>query len=92
MSEDNSPLEPFKRATTTTMRALAENDELEVSFGKGAVAVRGNSVQVPLPNIGCTEQELNASRGIGDEVALRLRYHDASVHRHHVELIDCMMT
>ncbi len=84
MSEDNSPLEPFKRATTATMRALAENDELEVSFGKGAVSVRGNSVQVPLPNIGCTEQELNASRGIGDEVALRLRYHDASVHRHHV--------
>ena len=84
MSEDNSPLEPFKRATTATMRALAENDELEVSFGKGAVSVRGNSVQVPLPNIGCTEQELNASRGIGDEVALRLRSADASVPRHHV--------
>ena len=62
MNEDSSPLEPFKRATTATMRALAENDELEVSFGKGAVSVRGNSVQVPLPNIGCTEQELNASR------------------------------
>ena len=84
MSEDGGPLEPFKRATTATMRALAENEELEVSFGKGAVSVRGNSVQVPLPNIGCTENELNASRGIGDEVALRLRYHDTSVHRHHV--------
>ena len=63
------------------MRALAENDELDVTFGKGAVSVRGNTVQVPLPNVGCTEQELNATRGVGDEVALKMRYHNSSVHR-----------
>lgn len=65
------------------MRALAENDELDVAFGKGAVSVRGNSVQVPLPNVGCTDDELNAVRGVGDEVALKMRYHDSAVHRHH---------
>ena len=36
MSEVENPLEPFKRAMTATMRALAEDEELEVSFGPGA--------------------------------------------------------
>jgi cobaltochelatase CobT len=80
MSEDESPLEPFKRATTATMRALAENDELEVTFGQGTAAGRGNRVKVPLPSLGCTEEELNAVRGAGDEYALRLKHHDDAVH------------
>ena len=81
VSDEDHPLEPFKRATVATMRALAENDELEVTFGKGAVTVRGHSVEVPLPTVGCSEQELNAIRGMGDEVALKLRYHDTVAHR-----------
>ena len=81
MSEEDHPLEAFKRATVATMRALAEDDELEVTFGKGAATVRGHSVEVPVPTVGCSEQELNAIRGIGDEVALKLRYHDTVAHR-----------
>ena len=49
MSEEEHPLEPFKRATTATIRAIAENDELEVTFGQGPPTVRGNRVRVPLP-------------------------------------------
>ena len=82
MNEDN-PLEPFKRAVTATMRAIAENDELEVTFGKGNPFLRGNSAHVPLPNLGCTQAEIDAVRGVGDEFALRQRYHDDSVHRAH---------
>ena len=74
-------LETYKRATTATLRAIAENDELEVTYGKGAAGLRGSSIHVPLPNAGCTDQELNAVRGIGDEFALRMRYHDDAVHR-----------
>ena len=74
-------LETYKRATTATLRALAENDELEVTYGKGAAGLRGLSMHVPLPNAGCSEQELNAVRGIGDEFALKMRYHDDAVHR-----------
>ena len=81
VSDEDHPLEPFKRATVATMRAIAENDELEVTFGKGAATVRGQSVEVPLPTVGCSEQELNAIRGMGDEVALKLRYHDTVAHR-----------
>ena len=78
---DDEPLETYKRATTATLRALAENDELEVTYGKGAAGLRGSSIHVPLPNLGCSAEELNAIRGIGDEYALKLRYHDAAVHR-----------
>ncbi len=75
-----NPLEPFKRATTATMRALAEDDELEVSFGQGTPSARGNRVRLPLPTIGCDDAEINAVRGAGDELALRIRHHDDKVH------------
>ena len=80
MPDRDEPYETYKRATTATLRAIAENDELEVTFGKGAAGLRGASIHVPLPNLGCTEQELNAIRGIGDEFALKLRHHDEAVH------------
>ena len=81
MTEPDETLEVYKRATSATLRALAENDELDVTFGKGAAGVRGNNIHVPLPNLGCSEEELNALRGVGDEFALKFRYHDESVHR-----------
>ena len=83
MNKEESPLEPFKRATTATMRAIAEDDQLDVTFGKGNPFLRGNAAHVPLPNIGCSQAELNAVRGVGDEFALRRRYHNDAVHRAH---------
>ena len=80
MSEADSPLEPFKRATTATMRALAENEELEVTFGPGAPSARGQRMRVPLPTVGCSEEEVNAVRGVGDQFALRLKHHDDTLH------------
>jgi cobaltochelatase CobT len=80
-NEADNPLETFKRAMTATMRALAENDELDVTFGAGLPSVAGNRVRVPLPSVGSSEQEVNVVRGMGDELALRMRYHDERLHR-----------
>lgn len=80
MSDAEHPLEPFKRATTATIRAIAGDDELEVTFGQGAPSVRGNRIRVPLPNVGASADEVNTVRGMGDDFALRLRYHDAGEH------------
>ena len=80
MNEADSPLEPFKRATTATMRALAEDDELEVTFGPGAPSVRGNRIRVPLPAMGSSDEQINAVRGVGDQFALTLRHHDDKLH------------
>ncbi len=80
MDDQEHPLEPFKRATTATIRAIAGNAELEVSFGQGPPSARGNRIRVPLPAIGSSQEELNAVRGMGDEFALKIRFHDDAVH------------
>ncbi len=80
MSDAENPLEPFKRAMTATMRALAEDDELEVTFGPGAPSARGNRMRVPLPTVGCSVDEVNSVRGVGDQFALKMRHHDPTLH------------
>ncbi|MEE4300779.1 MAG: cobaltochelatase subunit CobT [Pseudomonadales bacterium] len=79
-SDADEPLEPFKRATIATMRALAGDDELEVAFGQGTPTLRGNRARVPLPQIGSTAAEVSAVRGIADAFALRIAHHDAGLH------------
>ena len=80
MSDREDPFDPFKRAMTATIRAIAANKEIEVSFGKGTASVQGGNIQIPLPAIGCTDSELDATRGIGDEIALKIKYHDEGLH------------
>ena len=80
-NDSEHPLEPFKRATVATMRALSEKGELQVAFAAGAPALHGGQAQLPLPAPGCSEAELNAARGMGDELALRLKFHDQDLHR-----------
>ena len=86
LEQDDSPLETFKRATVATMRAIAEDEELEVAFTQGNVTVQSANVNLPLPQIGCSEEDLNALRGVGDEIALKMRYHDSSVHMRHIPI------
>ncbi|MEE3108654.1 MAG: cobaltochelatase subunit CobT, partial [Pseudomonadota bacterium] len=74
------PLEAFKRATTATMRALAGNDELEVTFGQGAPMLRGERARVPLPPANADGAQINAVRGVADAFALRLAHHDEALH------------
>ena len=80
MSDADNPLDPFRRATTATIRAIAGNDELDVTFGAGPPVVRGGVLRLPLPAVGARQSEIDAVRGVGDEFALRFRHHDASLH------------
>ncbi len=80
MNEVDNPLEPFKRATTATIRAIACDDELEVTFGPGAPAAHGSKLRLPLPAMGASSSEIDAVRGVGDEFALRFRHHNARLH------------
>ena len=45
MNDSEHPLEPFKRATTATIRAIAEDEGLEVTFGQGPAVMRGNILE-----------------------------------------------
>ncbi|MGC6512075.1 MAG: cobaltochelatase subunit CobT [Parvibaculales bacterium] len=82
MSEE--PIEKFKRALGQTMRSLAENNELDVSFGTDRPSLAGNRARLPLPPRDLPDHERTVVRGFADSLALNKAHHDsrlAATHR-----------
>ncbi len=77
-----SPVEPFKRALTFAARTIAEDPELQVTFGAETPGVRGDTIRLPLPSRDLQAGEVSRIRGLSDAYSLRLRHHDDSTHRH----------
>ncbi|MDZ5699102.1 cobaltochelatase subunit CobT [Chelativorans sp. M5D2P16] len=75
-----APLDPFKRAVTSCVRAIAGNHELEVTFSKDKPALAGNRVRLPEPSRKPTAEALQVTRGLGDSMALRHACHDVRLH------------
>ena len=80
MAEDDTPAETLKRATTACLRAIAERDDVTVSFGGEPPGVAGTRARLPAPSRLPTVDEVAKMRGAADAIALRLRYHDAELH------------
>jgi cobaltochelatase CobT len=80
MAENETPLEIFKRATAATVRALAEREDVTVSYGAEPAAAAGTRVRLPLPARDLSHAEAAPVRGAADAAALKLRYHDAALH------------
>jgi cobaltochelatase CobT len=80
MTQAFSPTEIFKRATASTLRAIAERDDLTVGFGPEPAGVAGTRVKLPNPARDLPADEAAQLRGAADSLALRLRYHDDAVH------------
>ena len=76
-----SPVEPFKRALTFAARTIAEDPELQVSFGAEAPGVRGDTIRLPQPSREMQAGEVSRIRGLSDAYSLRLRHHDDNTHR-----------
>jgi cobaltochelatase CobT len=76
-----SPTEPFKRAVTGCLRAIARKPELEISFAAERPGLMGGKVRLPEPPRKLTKAEAAIVRGHADAIALRLACHDAAVHR-----------
>jgi cobaltochelatase CobT len=85
MSWSETPSEQVKRVTAATLKAIAGNSEVEVTYASGneaRVATSGASVRLPTPpDSQISESDVTRLRGAADAVALRLRYHDSDVHR-----------
>ncbi|MCH7929804.1 MAG: cobaltochelatase subunit CobT [Proteobacteria bacterium] len=81
MTEVENPVEPFKRAVAAAMRALSQSRELTVSFGAEQPGLTTDG-EARLPRIerDLAADEVGRVRGVGDALALRLRYHDAALH------------
>jgi cobaltochelatase CobT len=79
MAEEN-PVEGFRRITAATMRAIAGNEEIQLSFGSEARMV-GNQARLPAPPRDMSEKDVAHLRGEADAMALRQRHHDDAVHK-----------
>ena len=80
-SPKESPTEPFKRAVTGCLRAIAKKPELEVAFAAERPGLIGGKVRLPEPPRRLTRAEAAIVRGHADSVALKLACHDPNVHR-----------
>jgi cobaltochelatase CobT len=80
MAQEFSPTEIFKRATATTLRAIAESEEVNVTFGPEPAGLAGKRVKLPNPARDLPAEEVAQLRGAADSMALRLRYHNDGVH------------
>ena len=69
-------IDRFKRAISQTMRSLAENDELDVTFGTETPSVVGNRVRLPLPPRDLPAKDRTLLRGQADSIALQLAHHN----------------
>src|ERR1700674_3888527 len=80
MTQAFSPTEIFKRAPASTVRAIAERDDLTVGFGPEPPGLAGSRGKLPNPARDLPADEAAQLRGAADSMALRLRYHDDGVH------------
>ncbi|HZH29074.1 MAG TPA: cobaltochelatase subunit CobT [Azospirillaceae bacterium] len=80
MSERETPIETFKRATSGCVRAMSAKPEIQVGFTTEAPGLSGPRVRVPVPPRDLNPREVALVRGAADAVALRLRHHDPALH------------
>jgi len=76
-----SPAEPFKRAVTGCLRALARKPDLEVSYAAERPGMMGGKVRLPEPPRKLSRAEAAIVRGHADAIGLRLACHDPAMHR-----------
>jgi cobaltochelatase CobT len=76
-----APNEPFKRAVTGCLRAIARQRELEVSFAAERPGVTAGKARLPEPPRKLTAADAAIVRGHADAIALRMACHDAAIHR-----------
>ena len=80
MSAPETPAEIFKRALAHAARALAEQSELEVTFGSDGPKLVGGVLTLPHPSRDTSGPESITLRGQADRLALRLANHNEGVH------------
>src|SRR6202045_5548450 len=76
-----NPAEPFKRAVTGCLRAIARKPDLEVAFAAERPGIVGGKARLPEPPRKLSGPDAAIVRGHADSIALKLACHDPLVHR-----------
>lgn len=79
-SDTENPAELFKDAVKSTMRAMAGEPELEVTYSADKPGLSGKQARLPAPTKAMRPDQVKQIRGLSDSMALRLKHHDARVH------------
>mgnify|MGYP006423993713 CR=1 FL=1 len=80
MSDARKPIDRFKAATESTIRAVAENKELTANFKATQPQHGKTEARLPLSGTDLTAADAARVRGEADAFAVRQRYHDNVVH------------
>src|SRR5689334_20282708 len=76
-----APTEPFKRAVTSCLRAIAKAPELDVTFAAERPGLAPGKARLPEPARKMTRRDAAIVRGHADSIALKLACHDPKVDR-----------
>ncbi|MEM7570111.1 MAG: cobaltochelatase subunit CobT [Pseudomonadota bacterium] len=76
----NDAVETLKDAIKSTMRAIAQEPELEVTYSADKPGLAGKQARLPTPAKKLKAEQLAQIRGLSDAMALRLKHHDARIH------------
>lgn len=85
--DKQSKLESFKDANASALRALAGKKTVEIVYTAAETAdkklslTQANRARLPVPDIKLDAKEKNLARGAADTEGLRLKHHNATLHR-----------
>ena len=78
--KDNTRAEEFKKATAGALRAVAGVADVQVAYQPGPSGLAGKRARLPMPTRALPPTEMARMRGAADALALRLKYHDDTIH------------
>ena len=76
-----APTEPFKRVLGLCARAIAGDDEMQVTYAPGKPELDGKAMQLPEPSRTPTKKEIAVIRGWADSLSLTAAMHDEKLHK-----------
>jgi cobaltochelatase CobT len=77
MAQPENPLEDFRVALASTMRALGHEPDFDLTYTADKPSCYGDQAKVPQPGRALAADQVAESRGWADSFALRKRHHDA---------------
>ncbi|MCZ2327858.1 cobaltochelatase subunit CobT [Bartonella sp. F02] len=80
VSKNTFDLESFKKATSTCIRAISGERNLEVTFRHNKPLLNGNYAYLPELPQHATNKDIAITRGLSDSIALRKAWHNNHIH------------
>ena len=81
MNEKKNIIDLFKNSISSTVRAISENKNIDITYSVPSKTKKDNQIILPSPSIKLLENEKNEIRGKADSSALKLKYHNKLIHK-----------